>query len=203
MRPLLPLLALGLLAAGPAADPAAAQCPTPPQYTNVTTASAGDLHFVMGTDLAIYGLGDPVQFYLSVYNSGAASVSIPNSFSITPNHFWDVLPDTCLNFYEPEGCENDSPFSYPEGVFFFGVPTSVMPGQCRTYSVTWDGVHWRSILGRNVVPGLYRVPGGFALYPGDVTSQGAVIPPLEVEILIADPVPSRASTWSRIKTRLE
>lgn len=51
-----------------AAPPAAclAQCPTPPQYTNSTSRTAGNLLIVMALDRAQCAVGESVNFYLEV-----------------------------------------------------------------------------------------------------------------------------------------
>jgi hypothetical protein len=181
-----------------------AQCPVPSQYVNSTSSTAGDLQLIMGIDRFQCAVGDPVQFYLSVYNSGPTTVIIPNPWQISAIHSWSVLPDTCQFYYEPEGCEFATPFFWPQGVFFFGVATSVAPGQCKTYTTAWDGLHWGNPA-IPVIPATYRVVGGFLVGAHAQTSQGAVLEDMIVQLQIvpADAVPALPVSWSWIKTRLE
>lgn len=194
------MLAAGMLIVCSHAPSALAQCEVPPQYTNTTTLTAGDLIFVMGTDRNLYSVGDSVQFYLSVYNAGPDTVVIPNPGQVSAIHSWDVLPDSCESRYEPEGCEYDTPFWSPQGIFFFGIPLTLPPGACVVRTVTWDGVHWAAGLGRTVVPAVYNVVGGYlAGWDGQTTSQGAPLVPMEVQIEITDGVSTVPTTWSGIK----
>jgi hypothetical protein len=156
----------------------------------------------MGVSAFQTPVGGAVDFYLSVYNSGPSTVVIPNPGQVSAIHSWAVLPDTCDNLYEPEGCHVATPFYWPQGVFFFGVPTSVAPGQCRTYTANWSGPHWGNP-NLPVLPGTYRVSGGFLIGWNAVTSQGAPLQEMIVPLEILTGVPVVTATWSGIKTRLD
>ena len=149
-------------------------------------------------------VGGPVDFYLSVYNSGPATVVIPNPNQISPIHSWSVLPPECNTQHEPDGCFAATPFHFPEVIFFFGVPISVGPGQCRTYTRQWDGTHWGNP-NLPVNPGTYRVVGGFLVGEDEVTSQGAPLVELVVplELVSTAGVPVMIDSWSGIKARFE
>lgn len=192
-------LALSALLWTPAAR---AQCNVPPEYVNLTTASAGDLQLTMGIDRFQCAVGDTVQFWLSAWNSGPATVVLPNPGMVSAIHSWAVLPDSCLSEYEPDGCYVAALFVWPEGVFFFGVPTPVAPGQCLSYTATWDGLHWHGN-GPPIVPDSYRVLGGFHVGGNVATSQGAILPDMVVRLDITDGVPVVSTTWSGIKARFE
>lgn len=175
---------------------------------NSTSYVAGDLHFVMGISAYQVPVGSAVDFYLSVYNSGSSTVVIPNPGQVSAIHSWSVLPDTCDNLYEPENCIVDTPYLWPEGVFFFGVPTSVAAGQCITKTTHWSGQHWGNP-NLPVQPGTYHVVGGWLVGWDEVTSQGAPLLEMELPLTIIGatsgvPGPAVESlTWSGIKSRVE
>jgi len=179
-----------------------AQCITPPQFINITSSTAGDLQFVMGVDSFQCAVGSPVSFYLSVYNSASTTVVIPNPGQVSAIHQWHVLPDTCITIYEPDGCRSDTPFIYPEGVFYFGLPLSLAPGQCKVYTTMWSGQHWGNP-NLPVLPGTYHVLGGFLVGSDAVTSQGAPLPAMVVplQIVPVSGVPVEGVSWSRVKAR--
>ena len=197
-RTLVPLLAAVSLIA-PSAQ---AQCPLPPAIVNSTSSIAGDLTIAMGISANQVAVGDDVDFHLSVYNGGSASVVIPNPGQVSAIHSWSVLPPQCETYYEPDGCLSATPFFWPQGVFFFGQPTSVAPGQCRTYTTHWDGAHWGNP-NLPVIPGTYRVVGGFLVGGEAVTSQGAPLEALVVPLEITAAVPVVSDSWSGIKARFE
>ena len=195
-------LALMILAVGGFPGLAPAQCVIPANIVNSASITAGDLHITMGISRFQCSVGDPVSFYLSVYNSGAMSVVIPNPGQVSAIHQWDVLPDTCASRHNPSRCQIDSPFFWPQGVFFFGAPTSMAPGQCRIYTTNWDGLHWGNPA-IPVLPGPYHVLGGFLVGADATTSQGAILQSMTVPLTIdpAGGVAAVPASWSVIKTR--
>ena len=95
------------------------------------------------------------------------------------------------------GCYDSYLWRYPFGVFFFGLPRTLQPGQCHVATATWNGVPAQ---GGETDPGPYAAFGG--RWDGGST---VVLPPggirLDLVISTSAAVPTEAMSWGRLKLR--
>ncbi len=168
-------------------------CPLPPQYTNSASVMVGDLRFILATETYLYAVGDPVSIIMTVENTGSGSVTIPNPSMISPLQALWVVADTCATFYVDD-CPSVSPFYWPQSHYYFGVSIVLAPGECRTYTQTWNGVPWQ---GGTAQPGFYAVLGGMSRGSTLFMPQGGVRLPIQIG---EQGVPTDQRTWGAIKS---
>lgn len=195
-RSILAFVLLGVVLARPALS----ACPSEAQYPNKVVSQEGDLRFVVGTDAAGYDVGCPVQIYLGAENTGTGPQVIDNPASITPMNAAIVMPGSCLSVNPT--CWDNRLFWSPEGVFFFGTPITLDPGECVEVVVTWDGILRapHPDAGGLPTPGLYSVMAGYFNFSFPYEFH-APTGGLRVPITINGPVPVEPLTWGSIKLR--
>ena len=172
-------------------DLACADCPVPDQYPHSTSSSVGDLVFRVASDRPVYVVGQAVQMLFSVENIGSNPVVIPNPCGCSPLEAFGIFAQECPTPL-PSAC-NPPPFWSPGAHFFFGTPITVGPGQCLTYTQTWDGA---PEFGGAMMPGAYVIAGGMSRSMGSFyLPQSGVRLPIQLD----QNVPTYRGTWGRLK----
>ncbi len=116
-----------------------------------------------------------------------------------------VLPDTCQSLEHP-GCWESVVFLYPEVVYFNGSGLTLAPGECRTWTETWDGLVFNDETGAFELPppGRYTALGGLFRWTGAIDFQ---VPdagvPLKIFLNQTSAVGVERKTWGNLKAHYQ
>jgi len=174
------------------------QCSIPDNYSNRATTMVGSVLVTLATDHESYVTGTPVHFWLSFENTGITQVTIPNPSMITPMQGIVVLPARCDSL-DQEGCPDSWVYEYPFGIFFFGGPLVLNPGQCSFIEPIWDGLPPPT---HSITPGLHSVFGGMNTSRGEFHFPVGGVR-LNIQIQGSATVPVLPASWGLIKSRYQ
>ena len=179
------------------ASQSSAECPVPPGFENHVTRTEGNLKFTFALDQFAYVLdADTIHFHFSVENLGTESARF--DFPGAPDNMFAIYPITCSSLDQP-GCFEAAPFFMPQLYFWFNPGFTLLPGQCKEYSMDWT-----QDPNRDVAPALGNYRGFAGLWtlgppngwPGMFMYASGLTLDLE---FVGSPTPVVPATWGRIK----